>query len=57
MTEPIFANEEMKELLKIAYASAVEAMNRRREFLMLPLKERYEIMRAECDAYALEAES
>jgi hypothetical protein len=57
MTEPIFTKEEMKELLKIADASVVEAKKRRREFLMLPLNERYEIMLAESDAYALEAES
>jgi hypothetical protein len=50
MTEPIIATEEIKELLKAAYASAIEAQNLRREYLLLPLKERYEIMLAERDA-------
>jgi hypothetical protein len=50
MTEPIIATEEIKELLKAAYASAIEAQNLQWEYLLLPLKERYEIMLAERDA-------
>ena len=57
MTEPIITTEEIKELLKAAYASAIEAQKCRYEYLTLPLREQYEIMLAERDAYALEAES
>ena len=56
MTEPIITTEEIKELLKAAYASAIEAQKRRYEYLTLPLREQYEIMLAERDAYASEAQ-
>jgi Ni,Fe-hydrogenase III component G len=56
MTEPIITTEEIKELLKAAYASAIESQNLRREYLLLPLKERYEIMLAERDALKAEVQ-
>jgi hypothetical protein len=57
MTKPIITTEEIKELLKAAYASAIEAEKCHYEYLTLPLKERYEIMLAERNAYALEVQA
>lgn len=50
-------DEELKELLATAYASAVEEQKRRYEYLTLPLKERYKIMLAERDALAVQPTS